>query len=400
MSAADPGTAARSPLRTVTATRGVLYLLATSLIGRLPTAMAALAIVQLVRLSGGDFALAGGMTAVYIVAGAVGQPLLSRLVDQRGRTVVIVLSTLISAAAFVAVATFATGLPALAAVGAAAAGFFAPPLEPSLRSLWPRLVPEGAPLKAAFSLDAGAQEILFVVGPLLTVAGIGAFGATGNVVFAAVLGLVGGLAFAAHPLSRRTHLDERTDAPRESPWARAAFRRVAAFAFAAGLPVGVLTIAATYVEESRALPGFSGWALAVNALGALVGASLLALRPLRVDPRRAIAVCGLLLALGYLPLAFSLPAPVWLAGALISGLMLPPTLAQVFEVVAALSSPGSLTEANAWVVSAINVGIAAGTLGAGAVSSAHLHPVLLVAVGGALVLTAASALLVRRSGLS
>jgi hypothetical protein len=68
-----------TPLATVVRTPSALYLLGTSLVGRLPSAMAALAIVQLVRLQGGDYALAGAMTAVYIVAGAVGQPLSTRV---------------------------------------------------------------------------------------------------------------------------------------------------------------------------------------------------------------------------------------------------------------------------------------------------------------------------------
>jgi MFS family permease len=394
----------RSPFRVVVGTRHALLLLGTALIGRLPTAMAALAIVQLVRRDGGDFALAGVMTAVYIVAGAAGQPLLSRLVDRRGRTAVLVASAIVSSLAFVAVATLATAVPVLAAAGAAAAGFFGPPLEPSLRALWPRIVPGGAPLKAAFSLDAGAQEILFIIGPLLTVGGIAAFGATGNVLFAAGLGLVGTLAFAANPVSRRVHSDERTDVAGPSPWTVPAFRRVVAFAFAAGLPVGVLTIAATAVEEARGIPGFSGWALALNALGALIGATILALRPLRVDARGAIAACGLLLALCYSPLAFDLPTPVWLVAAVLAGVMFPPTLAQVFEVVAAVSPRGGLNEANAWLVSAINVGIAAGTLGAGAISSSlsggNAQLALLYAFGGAVVLTAASALLVRPARLA
>lgn len=389
------GAGERGPLLIVASTPHALVLLGSSLVGRLPTAMAALAIVQLVRLDGGGFALAGIVTAVYIVAGSAGQPLLSRLIDRRGRTGVLILSAAVSSCAFVAVATLSASLPVLAAIGAAAAGFFAPPLEPSLRSLWPRLVAGGAPLKAAFSLDAGAQEILFIVGPLLTVGGIAAFGATGNILFAAVLGIVGTIAFALNPVSRRTHTDERTDAPRVSPWTSHQFRRVAVFAFAAGLPVGVLTIVATYVEESRAIAGLSGWALALNALGALIGATVLAVRPLRAEPSRAIAVCGLLLAVGYLPLAFSSPTPVWLVCAVLAGLLFPPTLAQIFEVVGGIAAPAALNEANAWIVSAINVGVATGTLAAGAISSSAFLPVLPFCVGGAVVLTAASSLLVR-----
>jgi predicted MFS family arabinose efflux permease len=355
--------------------------------------MAALAIVQLVRLQGGDYALAGTMTAVYIVAGAVGQPVLGRVVDRAGQTLVLVVAAVVSSLGFAAVAVFAADAPVLALVGAILAGLFTPPLEPSLRSLWPRIVPEGRPLKAAFSLDAGAQELIFIVGPLLTVLGISAFGATGNVLFAAALGLIGTVAFALNRVSRTVGASEISDVPRRSPIRNARFRRIVAFTFGVGVPVGVLTISVTVFGERHGVDGFAGWALAANAFGALVGATTLALRPLKRAPQRMLAGCGLLLALFYVPLAAAdLPPAVWLALAVVAGLMLPPTLAQVFESVTHVADSSSLTEANAWVVSAMSVGVAAGTLGGGLV--AGLDAAVPVMVLGGSVVTAALALLV------
>jgi len=388
-----------NPLRVVLGTPSAVYLLATSLIGRLPSAMAALAIVQLVRLQGGDYALAGIMTAVYIVAGAVGQPVLGRVVDRVGQTAVLVSAAVVSSLGFVAVAVFAADAPVLALLGAVLAGLFTPPLEPSLRSLWPRIVPEGRPLKAAFSLDAGAQELIFIVGPLLTVLGISAFGATGNVLFAAALGLAGTLAFAVNSVSRTVGASETPDAPRQSPIRSARFRRLVAFTFGVGVPVGVLTISVTVFGERHGIEGFAGWALAANAFGALVGATTLALRPLKRAPQRLLAWCGLLLALLYLPLALAdLPPVVWLAFAVVAGLMLPPSLAQIFESVAHVADRASLTEANAWVVSAMSVGVAAGTLGGGLVAGLELAVPVMV-VGGSLV-TALLALLVLPSSVA
>ena len=382
-----------NPLRAVLGTPSAVYLLVSSLVGRLPTAMAALAIVQLVRLQGGDYALAGTMTAVYIVAGAVGQPVLGRFVDRVGQTLVLVVAAVVSSLGFVAVAVFAAGTPLLALLGAILAGLFTPPLEPSLRSLWPRIVQEGRPLKAAFSLDAGAQELIFIVGPLLTVLGISAFGATGNVLFAATLGLGGTVAFALNRVSRTVGASAMSDSPRQSPQRSARFRRLVAFTFGIGVPVGVLTISVTVFGERHGIDGFAGWALAANAFGALLGATALALRPLKRAPQRMLAGCGLLLAVFYLPLALAdLPPAAWLVLAVVAGVMLPPSLAQVFESVAHVADSTSLTEANAWVVSAMSVGVAAGTLGGGLVAGLELAVPVMV-VGGSLV-TALLALLV------
>ncbi|MDN4640755.1 MFS transporter [Agreia sp. PsM10] len=381
------------PVVSVLRSRHTAYLLLTSLLGRLPGAMAALAIVQLVRSTSGDFGFAGLITAVYVVAGAVGQPLLGRLIDRFGQVAILALSGILSFLAFTGMALTLEPLPGLAVALAAAAGVFTPPLEPALRALWPRLVNPGPQLKAAFSLDAGAQEIIFIVGPLLTVVGIAVFGPVGNLLFAAGLGLVGALAFIVNPAPRAASAHRRAGGAAHpgirSPILMPAVARVAVFTFGIGVPVGALTIVATASEAARASDGLAGWILAVNAAGALVGATVVGIRPLGSTPARLLTVCGLLLAVGYLPLvATGLPTWVYVVVAGVSGLMLPPTLGQVFERIAQLSPAAALTEANGWVVSAMTLGIGAGTLVAGAVVGAAGTSVVAWVVLGASAITA------------
>jgi predicted MFS family arabinose efflux permease len=374
-------TSSSYPVVDVLRTRHTGYLLFTSLLGRLPGAMAALALVQLVRSTSGDFGFAGLITAVYVVAGAVGQPLLGRLIDRLGQVAVLTVSGILSFLAFTGMALTLEPLPGLAVALAAAAGVFTPPLEPALRALWPRLVAPGPQLKAAFSLDAGAQEIIFILGPLLTVAGIAVFGPVGNLLFAGGLGLIGALAFVLNPAPRAASVERRSGVPARpggsvrpgirSPILIPAIVRVAVFTFGIGVPVGALTIVATASEAARTADGLAGWILAVNALGALVGATVVGIRPLGSTPARLLTACGVLLALGYLPLAATaLPTWAYVIAAGVSGLMLPPTLGQVFERIAQLSPTEALTEANGWVVSAMTLGVGAGTLAAGALVGA------------------------------
>ena len=65
--------------------RHAVRLLVGTLVGRLPNATAAIAIVLFIRAEGGSYSLAGALAAVYGVANAVGQPLLGRLVDFYGQ---------------------------------------------------------------------------------------------------------------------------------------------------------------------------------------------------------------------------------------------------------------------------------------------------------------------------
>ncbi|RFA07512.1 hypothetical protein B7R21_15085 [Subtercola boreus] len=396
-------TSSSYPLVSVLRARHTGYLLFTSLLGRLPGAMAALAIVQLVRSTSGDFAFAGLITAVYVIAGAAGQPLLGRLIDRLGQVAVLAISGVLSFLAFTGMALTLDPAPGAAVALAAAAGLFTPPLEPALRALWPRLVRPGPQLKAAFSLDAGAQEIIFIVGPLLTVAGIALFGPIGNLLFAGGLGLIGALAFILNPAPWAASTDRQSDLTRSarvrSPILMPAIARVTVFTFGIGLPVGALTIVATASEAARSgtgLPGLAGWILAVNAVGALVGATVVGIRPLGSTPARLLTLCGTLLAVGYLPLAVTaLPTWAYLLAAGISGLMLPPTLGQVFERVSQLSAPAALTEANGWIVSGMTLGIGTGTLAAGIAVGASGTAAITWIVLAASALTALLSLVVR-----
>jgi predicted MFS family arabinose efflux permease len=385
-------TSSSYPLVSVLQTRHTGYLLFTSLLGRLPGAMAALAIVQLVRSTSGDFAFAGLITAVYVVAGAAGQPLLGRLIDRLGQVTVLAVSGVLSFLAFTGMALTLEPAPGAAVGLAAAAGILTPPLEPALRALWPLLVRPGPQLKAAFSLDAGAQEIIFILGPLLTVAGIAVFGPIGNLLFAGGLGLIGALAFVINPAPRAASKRRSGIAAHSrvrSPILIPAVARVAVFTFGIGVPVGALTIVATASEAARDNAGLAGWILSVNAVGALIGATVVGIRPLGSTPERLLTVCGILLAVLYLPLAVTaLPTWAYLAAAGISGLMLPPTLGQVFERISQLSPSAALTEANGWVVSAMTLGIGCGTLVAGMLVGASGTSMVTWIVLGASALTA------------
>ena len=65
-------------LRTPSVTR----LLSSAVVGRMPTGMAGLAIVLLVRGAGGSYAVAGVVAGTYSAALALTSPLLGRLVDR------------------------------------------------------------------------------------------------------------------------------------------------------------------------------------------------------------------------------------------------------------------------------------------------------------------------------
>jgi predicted MFS family arabinose efflux permease len=349
--------------------RGVAYLLTTSLVGRLPSGMALVALVRLVRDQGGSYATASLLTSMYVVAGTAGQPLLGRAIDRTGRPrLVLMASAVVATAALCALAYTAVSIPALGIALSLAAGFTAPPLEACLRSLWVRIMEPGSQLHQALSLDAAAQEIMFVSAPLISAVGILAFGAQGNVLFMAGMGLVGTVLFTTHALLADVDVPappaEGHSSPIRQPW----FRWLLAALLFGGTPIGVILITSAAFGESLGRPAFGAWALAFNAAGSFTGALLVSRFPFAAPPYRVIRWMTVILALLYLPTAIShAPGWLWLVFAFTGGLSLPPLLTQVFSYIAHTAPAAQLNEANAWVLSAFTVGISAGTLLAGLV---------------------------------
>jgi len=342
-------------------------LLATSLVARLPQAMAAIALVRIVLDAGGTYGFAGALTSTYVLTSTLSAPLLSRIIDRTGRPrPVLVGAATVSSLAFVCIALTVRDHALVGAAAALVAGIATPPVEPALRSLWPRIMSPGRQLVRAFGVDAAVQEIIFILGPLATAVAAALLGARGAVVTMAAFGLAGTALFCLHGVLGAPASAARDGHGHASPLRTAALRVLVLAQVMAGVPVGVLTITAAAHADRLGDSALAGWGLAVNACGALVGAVVIARWPVRIAAERALRLALLGLAALYLPTAWIQADRIgWLATALVSGLFLPPFLTQVFAVTEHVCPPGLLTEANGWIISAFGVGIAAGMFGAG-----------------------------------
>ena len=117
----------------------VVRLLVGSWVGRLPFAMAAIALPLALRDAGADYAFVGTVSGIYALSAAIGSPVIGRVVDRIGQLRVLVPTGLFSAAGFALIA-LAPADRVMVVVGAALAGAATPPLEPCLRVLWPDVV--------------------------------------------------------------------------------------------------------------------------------------------------------------------------------------------------------------------------------------------------------------------
>ena len=154
---------------------GVRSLFAFNCIGRLPMgALGLLMILQTHELTG-SFASGGLVAASYTIALGVSNPVLARWVDRAGQTIVLRAGAAVSAAAMVTFALLPdAGVPALMAC-AAVAGAAQPPVGACMRSLWPVLAPDADLRHAAYALEGAAMEVIYILGPVAIVGGIGSW---------------------------------------------------------------------------------------------------------------------------------------------------------------------------------------------------------------------------------
>ncbi|MER8156942.1 MFS transporter [Streptomyces sp. NPDC094472] len=339
-------------------------LLIGTLLGRLPNATAALAVLLFARAEGGSYALAGGLSAVYGVANAVGQPLLGRAVDRFGQPWVMLPAAVTSALGMVLFAV--VGLDPLPVAYAAMliAGLFTPPLEGGLRALWPSVLRREDQVHAAYALDAVAQEVMFAVGPLLVTLSVAVWSEAAALLVINAIGVAGALWVVVSRPSRQWR-----SAPREAHWLGAlrspGLVVLLGSFFFIGLALGAIAVAAVAYADEYGGGVVSSALLSALGVGALVGGIVYGGRTWPGAPERRLRLLVAALALGYLPLML-VPGVVMmtvLAG--VAGVFLAPALACAFVVVDRHAPTGTVTEAFSWLVTTFVVGNAVGTAVAG-----------------------------------
>ncbi|MEU4043692.1 MFS transporter [Streptomyces antibioticus] len=349
--------------------RHAARLLGGTLVGRLPNATSAIAIMLFVRAEGGTYSLGGALVAVYGVANAVGQPLLGRLVDLCGQPRVQLPAAVVSA---LAMAVFAfTGLDPLllayAAVGAA--GLFTPPLEGGLRALWPSVLRREDQVHTAYSMDAVAQEVMFTVGPLLVTLCVALGSERAALLVLNGVGVLGALSVVVSAPSRAWR-----SAPREAHWLGALRSPGLLVLLGAllwvGIAMGSITVAAVPYADDHGGDVVYGWLMAALGLGALLGGVGYGARRWSGAPERRLRVLVAFLAVCYLPLTLMPGAVAMVVLAVLAGVFLAPVLACAFVIVDRHAPRGTVTEAFSWLVTMFTVGASVGTALAGPVVEA------------------------------
>ena len=144
-------------------TSGVARIIAAQLTARFPSGMLSLAFLLHVEQETGSYGAAGLVLAATSIGQAVAGPFTSRLMGRLGMRPVLITTLAICATSVVAIGVLPLTVPMYMAVGLVA-GLSTPPVQSAVRTIYPEMV-NSRQLTPLFSLDASAQEIIWVVGP-------------------------------------------------------------------------------------------------------------------------------------------------------------------------------------------------------------------------------------------
>ncbi|CAM5458170.1 transporter [Streptomyces avidinii] len=370
------------PYRRLFAVPGARGFTAGNLIARLPMGMFGISAVMMIAGQRGSYALAGAVVAAGLAATAVVAPWTARLVDRHGQARVAVPATLIAVLGSLSlVACVHAQAPAWTLFASYAATATTPNIGGMSRARWTHLL-KGSPAAhhTAMSFEQAADELAYMLGPVVAAFLCTAAFPEAGTLTGAVLLLAGMLVFTAH----------RATEPPPSPAVRGAsplrgLKWLLPLFFVLGTMFGSLEITSVAHLGSHGLGALSGPVLALQAAGSCAAGLLYGtLRP------RGLPAC-----LAALAGAMALP---WAAAAtgsllplapalLLAGMATAPVMVTAMSRIHAVTPPGRLNEGMTLAVTAIFAGIAAGSATAGAAID-HFGPTAPYALPAAAALAA------------
>ena len=351
----------------VVARRSIALLFAVSYLARVPVTAITLGLILVLRESGRGYDVVGLATGAYVVGLSVTAPVIGRLADRFGAPRVFLAGAPVCAVGLIAIVAGADslGVPALLAL-AALTGAALPPLGALTRGLLTPLL-HGERRTRVFAIDATAQELCFIGGPLV-LAGLVAIGtASEAMVVIAVMLMAGAVLFWA--VARRLPRATPADAGElgRAPFRSAGLRARLAVTVLVGAMFGAIELSIAAALDDHGSRDLAGTYLAVWSCGSLVGGLVAVRWPGRnLERRQQLALAGATCsALLLIPASGALG--VLAAALFLHGLTQAPLMAVGYAIVPRVVE-GRLSEAFAWLTSAVVGGIAAGTALAGMAS--------------------------------
>ncbi len=352
------------PYRRLFAVPGARAFTAGNLLARLPMGMFGVSAIVMIAGSRGSYALAGAVTATGLAATAVVAPWTARLVDRHGQARIALPATLIAVLGSLAlVLCVRYGAPDWTLFAAYAATATTPNTGGMSRARWAHLL-KGRPdaLHTANSFEQAADELCFMLGPVLAAVLCGTLFPEAGTLTGAVLLLTGVALFTAQ---RSTEPPAVRRAPGRAPLRAPGVRPLLLVCLATGAVFGSMEVVTIAFADGQGHRTAAGAVLALQAAGSCAAGLLYgAVRPAGSARSRLLWCLAAMAALMTLPLlAAALTGSLLvLAGALlVAGMATAPTMVTTMTLVQRHTPEGRLNEGMTLAVTGLLGGIACGS---------------------------------------
>ncbi|KJF67555.1 MULTISPECIES: MFS transporter [Rhizobium] len=356
-----------NPYREIFRAPGAKGFSAAGFFARLPIAMAPIGIVAMLSQAYGEYWLAGAVSATFALTNAAVAPQISRLVDRRGQSSVLIPATIISVIAF-AVLIIATHQrwPAWTLFLSAFLAAAMPSIPAMMRARWTEIFRDRPELNTAFAFESAADELVYIAGASLSVGlAVSLFPEAGMMISTAFLAL-GTFAFllqrSTEPKVRPVESGSRQhSAIRQRP-----VQIITLALIFVGSTFATAEVSAVAITKQLGQPEAASLVIGVYAIGSfVVGLLLGAINP-KMPLQRQLLIAVSVLALTALPLLFASTTVALLAFAVfVSGVAISPIFITAFGLIERRVPESMLTEGVTWVMTGIGIGMALGAFVSG-----------------------------------
>jgi MFS family permease len=337
------------------------------LLARLPLPMTGIGIITMLSQLRGSYAMAGAVSATFVLTYALMSPQVSRMVDRYGQRNVLPLSAGISALGILLLlgCTY-WHTPDWSLFAAAVLAGFMPSMSAMVRARWTAIYRGNPHLQTAYSLETVLDELTFIAGPPLSVGlSVAVFPQAGPLA-AVVLLALGALALAAQvstepPAATTEELNTRL----ASIFRLADVRLLTLLMVAMGVIVGTVDIVSVAFAEQMGSPAAASIVLSCYAIGSCAAGLLFGVLKLKTPLHKLLLLGGLATAATTLPLLMAGSIASLSGAVLVAGIFFAPTMIVAMTLVERIVPERQLTEGMTWLLAGLNVGVAIGAAASG-----------------------------------
>lgn len=360
-----------NPYRELFAAPGATHFALAGLLARIALPMTGIGIITMLSQLRTSYALAGAVSATFVLTYALLSPQISRLVDRHGQSRVLPAATMISAIGMlVLLAASRWSAPDWILFAGALLSGFMPSISAMLRARWTAIYRGKPQLSAAYSLETVLDEATYIIGPALSVGlSVTAFPQAGPLAALVLLVLGIGALTLQHGTEPQVQLRSDTDGA-GSVIRLANVRLLALLMVAMGIVVGTVDIVSVALSEQLEQPAAASLVLAAYAVGSFLAGLLFGAMKLTTPLHRLLLLGGLATAITTLPLMLADSIFALATTVLVAGLFFAPTMIVAMTLVERLVPEHQLTEGMTWLLAGLNVGVAFGAVASGQVVDA------------------------------